>query len=293
MILRPRTIALDTNFLIGIRDRAPEYAPLQERLRDRVLLPVVNRAQMYEMALKGNATVANAMALLRGCDAPVFELPPWHYVMEAEVYAEATGKKLTREGLIGRTQAKALDNLLRMLPPKDLPSSRPPDVTEDSLVESAQSLSVSAVQAQFETWKGRMGVEDTFTEVERSDRANKADLLERYCNFRDARAHNLYDLPSLDKLRDLVDVARCPCLLTYWNNSLLLGRALGYTVTMNDFIDSIRLLEAPYVDIFSCDRAVRERLNQARVMTAGSVACSCVQEVLAAAGDSTPNTGRQ
>jgi len=111
----PKTIALDTFFLVKISDRKEEYDAIRRLLKEQALIPVVSRAQVAEMVW-GSGSVERGKQLLLACQGPVYELSPFYYLMQAEAYAGLAGLTVSRRGLIGMTEWEATQNLLRQIP---------------------------------------------------------------------------------------------------------------------------------------------------------------------------------
>ena len=90
-----------------------------------------------------------------------------------------------------------------------------------------------------------------------------------------------WQLPSEDEVRTKLDLRDCPCICNHYNFFEAMLRS-NKRVVPNDFVDSSRVTEAPYVHIFTCDKHVKNLLQQARFVQAGGRPCSKPAEVLAA-----------
>ena len=113
------------------------------------------------------------------------------------------------------------------------------------------------------------------TEKETSPRKCKEDFLTEFYEARTG-APQLWILPGLEVLQTKVDVANCPCICNYYNyyESLCQDPA---PPLFNDYVDAQRVSVAPYVDIFTCDKRVKDRLRKAKYQ---GQACSTPEEVM-------------
>jgi len=127
-------------------------------------------------------------------------------------------------------------------------------------------------------WKRRIE-SARLAEVDRSDRRNKHQFL-AYFSEADAQLEfRLWDLPPVEELCKRLDVGACPCLLSHFNYFAALCCENG-VLTRNDYVDAGRVSVAPYVDVFTCDRPVADRLRKTGFAARGTAVCTCPEDVL-------------
>lgn len=278
-IIRPNTISLDTKFLVGIADSNPAYDEIAKLVSEHRLLPVVSRHQIEEMACRKGATRNRAIGLLAALGAPIFELPPFYYIMEAEVYAQTVGRTISRSGIIGRTQWEATTNLMTQLPPTVRNVGCPVHVADESLADTiARSNPLS--ESPFEAWQCRIK-EARSKEEEKSPARNRRMIIEWFAEADMQLKEKLWELPSVDTLCEKVDLSHCPSLCCHFNHFAALCKSRK-ALTYNDFVDAARVSIAPYVDIFTCDHEVKDLLRQGKFIQAGGNPCSSPEEVVGA-----------